>query len=143
MDEHLEVAVRPFPNSGKVEKVWKTCSCCCNPFGVHSPVWVTTKEKMMIGQLKLCRMRLPYRQRQLERFLATPRPQIGNAHSSHSVSATIRPPEARKTPTKRERLRWDDHAGKSEREGTFQREYRLFSRMRCAPGSTDICCGGL
>ena len=82
---------------------------------------------MMIGRLKLCRMRLPYRQRQLERFLAAPRPQIGNAHGSHNVSAMIRPPEARKTPITRERLCWDDHEGKSEREGTFQREYLLTS----------------
>ena len=143
MDEHLELAVRPFPNSGKLEKFWKTCSCCCNPFGVHSSVWVTTKEKRMIGQLKLCRMRLPNRQRQLDRFLAAPGPQIGNAYGSYSVSATIRPPETRKTAITRERLCWDDHVGKSEREGTFQREYSLFSRTRCAPESTDIYSGGL
>ena len=74
---------------------------------------------MMTGQLKLCRMRFPYRQRQLERFLAVLRPQIGNAHGSHSVSAMIRPPEARKTPITREQLCWDDRAGKSEREETF------------------------
>ena len=144
MDEHLEVAVRPFPNSGKLENVWKTCS-----FMLLQPLWGVqfclghNQGKMMIGQLKLCRMRLPYRQRQAERFLAAPRSQIGNAHGSHSISAMIRPPEARKTPTTRERLCWDDHARKSEREGTFQREYRLFSQMRCAPGCTDICCGGL
>ena len=34
MDEQLEVADRPFPNSGKLEKVWKTCS-----FMLLQPLW--------------------------------------------------------------------------------------------------------
>ena len=69
-----------------------------------------------------------------------PRPQIGNALGSHSVVATIRPPEVRRTAITRKRLCWDDHMDKFEREGTFQRNCRLFSRMRCAPspGSTKI-----
>ena len=75
-------------------------------------------------------------------FSMAPRPQVGNVHSSHSVAATIRPPEVRMTAITREWLSWDDYySDKSERERTFQRKY---SRMRCAPGSTDICyCGGL
>ena len=69
-----------------------------------------------------------------------PRPPVGNVDSSHSVAATIRPSEVRMAAITRECLYWDDHSDKSEREGTFQRKY---SRMRCAPGSTDIYCGGL
>ena len=69
-----------------------------------------------------------------------PRPQVGNVHSSHSVAATIRPPEVGMTAITREWLSWDDYSDKSKRDGTFQRKY---SRMRCAPGSTDISCGGL
>ena len=30
-------------------------------------------------------------------FSTAPRPQVGNAHGSHSVAATIRPPEVRMT----------------------------------------------
>ena len=93
----------------------------------------------MIGQLKLCRMRLSYRQRQAA-FSMGPRTQVGNVHSSHSVAATIRPPEVRMTAIKREWLYWDDYSDKSERKRTFQRKYL---RMRCAPGSTDIYYGGL
>ena len=74
-------------------------------------------------------------------FSMAPRPQIGNVHSSsHSVAATIRPPEVRMTAITREWLSWNDYSDKSERKGTFQRKH---SRMRCAPGSTDIYCGGL
>ena len=65
-------------------------------------------------------------------LLTSPRPQAGKAHSIHSVSATIRPLEMRRTAIIREWLCWDDHSDKFEREGTFQRKYRLFSRMRCA-----------
>ena len=35
-------------------------------------------------------------------FSMAPRPQVGNVHSSHSVAATIRPPEVRMTAITRE-----------------------------------------
>ena len=74
-------------------------------------------------------------------FLTAPRPHVGNAHGSHSIAVKIRPPEVRMTAITREWLCWDDYSDKSEREGNFQRKY---SRMRCAPGSTDdVYCGGL
>ena len=45
-----------------------------------------------------------------------------------SAAATIQPPEVRKTAITRERLCWNDHTDKSEREGTFQRKYRMKRR---------------
>ena len=69
-----------------------------------------------------------------------PRAQVGNVYSSHSVAATIRPPEVGMAAITREWLSWDDCRDKPKREGTFQRKY---SRVRCAPGSTGISCGGL
>ena len=45
-----------------------------------------------------------------------------------SAAATIQPPEVRRTAITRERLCWNDHADKSEREGTFQRKYRMKRR---------------
>ena len=45
-----------------------------------------------------------------------------------SAAATIQPPEVKRTATARERLCWNDHADKSEREGTFQRKYRMKRR---------------
>ena len=76
-------------------------------------------------------------------FSTALRPQVSNAHGSHSVAATIRPSEVRMIAITREWLCWDDHSDKPRREGTFQRKYRLFSRMRCTPGSTDTYCDGL
>ena len=77
-------------------------------------------------------------------FSTAPRLQVGNADGSHSVAATIRPPEMRRIAITRGRLFcWDDHTDTSESEGAFQRKYRIFSRMRCPPGSTDIYYGGL
>ena len=72
-------------------------------------------------------------------FSMAPRPQVGNVHSNHSVAATIRPPEVMMTAITRDWFSWDDYSDKSDREGTFQRKS---SRMRCAPGSTDMYCGG-
>ena len=63
----------------------------------------------MIGQLKLCRMRLPYRQPQQERACRAPRSQVGNTHGSYSVAAMIRPPEMRTAGITREQLCWDCH----------------------------------
>ena len=54
-------------------------------------------------------------------FSMAPRPQIGNVNSSHSVAATIRPPEVRMTAITRKWLPWDDYSDKSEREETFFR----------------------
>ena len=45
-----------------------------------------------------------------------------------SAAATIQPPEVRRTAITRERLCWNDHADKSEREGSFQRKYRMKRR---------------
>ena len=45
-----------------------------------------------------------------------------------SAAATIQPPEGRRTAITRERLCWNDRADKSEREGTFQRKYRMERR---------------
>ena len=46
-------------------KVWKTRPCCCNPGAQSSPD--LQQRKTRICQLNLCRMKLPYRQRQQER----------------------------------------------------------------------------
>ena len=73
-------------------------------------------------------------------FSMAPRLQIGNMHSNPSVAVTIRPPEVRMTAITREWISWDDYSDRSEREATFQRKY---SRMQCAPASTDVYCGGL
>ena len=45
-----------------------------------------------------------------------------------SAAATIQPPEVRRIAITRERLCWNDHADKSEREGTFQRKCRMKRR---------------
>ena len=45
-----------------------------------------------------------------------------------SAVATIQPPEVRRTAIARERLCWNDHADKSEKEGTFQRKIRMKRR---------------
>ena len=73
-------------------------------------------------------------------FSMAPRPQVGSVHGNHSVAATIGPPGVMMTAITRDWLSWDEYSDMSGREGTFQRKY---SRMRCAPGSTDIYCGGL
>ena len=67
MDKHLEVGACPFPNCGKLEswKVRKTRPCCCNPGTQSSPD--LQQRKTRIGQLNLCRMKLPYCQRQQKR----------------------------------------------------------------------------
>ena len=53
-------------------------------------------------------------------FSMAPRSQVGNVHGSHSVAATIRPPEMRMTAITREWLSWDDYSDKFEREGPFR-----------------------
>ena len=45
-----------------------------------------------------------------------------------SAAATIQPPEMRKTAITRERLCWNEHTDRSEREETFQRQYRMKRR---------------
>ena len=139
IDKHLEVGACPFPHCGKLEswKARKTRPCCCNPGTQSSPD--LQQRKTRIGQLDLCRMKLPYRQRQQERA-----PRVRRDHklalctafaalflvttSVVSAAATIQPPEVRRTAITRERLRWNDHADKSEREGTFQWKYRMKRR---------------
>ena len=72
-------------------------------------------------------------------FSSAPRLQISIAYGIRSVillvttsvvsaAATIQPPEVRRTDITRERLCWNDHADKSEREGIFQRKYRMKRR---------------
>ena len=134
MDQHLEVGARPFPHCEKLErwKVWRTRPCCCNPGAQSSPD--LQQRKTRIGQLNLCRMKLPYRQRQQERASRVRRDQLRKASAAlllvtsavASALATTKAPEAiRRTAITRERLSWNDHADKSEREGTFQRKYRM------------------
>ena len=45
-----------------------------------------------------------------------------------SAAATIQPPEVRRTTITHERLCWNDHADKSDREGAFQRKNRVKRR---------------
>ena len=111
--------------------------CCCNPGTQSSPD--LQQRKVRIGQLNLCRIKLPYRQRQQERASRVRRDHklalrtafaalILVTTSVVSAAATIQPPEVRRTAITRERLCWKDHADKSEREGTFQRKYRMKRR---------------
>ena len=44
------------------------------------------------------------------------------------AAETMQPPEVRRTAITRERLCWNDHADKFEREGTFQKKYRMKRR---------------
>ena len=92
-----------------------------------------------MGELNLCRMKLPYLQRQQERASRVRRDHklalrtafaalLLVTTSVVSAAATIQPPEVRRTAITRERLCWNDHADKSEREGTFQRKYRMKRR---------------
>ena len=115
-------------------KVRKRRPCCCNPGTQSSPD--LQQRKTRIGQLNLCRMKLPYRQRQQERASRVRRDHklaLRTAFAASllvttsvvSAAATIQPPEVRRTAIARERLCWNDHADKSEREGTFQRKYRV------------------
>ena len=135
MDEHLEVGACPFPYCGKLEnwKVRKRRPCCCNLGAQSSPD--LQQRKTRIGQLNLCRKKLPYRQRQQEQAsrvrrdhklaLRTAFAALLLVTSVFSAAATVQPPEGRRTAITREWLCWNDHADKSEREGTFQRKYRM------------------
>ena len=63
MDKHLVVAVYPFRNFGKFGK--HLLSAVAAPLGSSPAVFgAPTRDARTIGQLKLCRMRLPQRQRQ-------------------------------------------------------------------------------
>ena len=107
MDEHLEVGACPFPHCGKLEgwKVWKTRPGCCNP-GAQSSLDLQQR-KTRIGQLNLCRMKLPYRQRQQERASRVRRDHKLALRTAFvalllvitsvvSAAATIQPPEVRR-----------------------------------------------
>ena len=139
MNKYLEVAVCPFPNFGifgKLESL-ETCFCSTILSIVHAKVNKDDRSSQAVqGEASLT----PAASR--ADFSTAPRPQVSNAHGSHSVAVMIRPPEVRMTAITREWLCWDDYSDKSEREGTFQRKCSRI--MRCAPGSTDdIYCGGL
>ena len=145
MDKHLEVDACLFPHCGKLEswKVRKTRPCCCNPGTQSSPD--LQQRKTRIGQLNLCRIKLPYRQRQQVRASRVRRDHklalrtafaallLVTTNNVVSAAATIQPPEMRRTAITRERLCWNDHANKCEREGTFQRkchmERRTFKKL--------------
>ena len=118
-------------------KVRKRRPCCCSPGTQSSPY--LQQRKTRIGQLNLCRMKLPYRQRQQERPFRVRRDHklalrttfaalLLVVASIVSAAATIQPPEVRRTAITRERLCWNDHADKSEREGAFQRKCRMKRR---------------
>ena len=136
MGKHLEVGACPFPYSGKLEswKIRKRRPYCCNPGTQPSPN--LEQGKTRTGQLNLCRMKLPYRQRHQERAARVRRDHklalrtafaalLLVTTSVVSAAATIQPPEVRRNAITRERLCWNDHADKSEREGTFQRKCRM------------------
>ena len=140
-NKHLEVGACPFPHYGKLEswKVRKTrLPACCDP-GTQSSPDLQQRKTRIHSQLNLCRMKLPYRQRQQERASRVRRDHklaLRTAFASLllvttsvvSAAATIQPPEVRRTAITRERLCWNNHADKSEREGTFQRKYRMKRR---------------
>ena len=101
------VGARPFPHCGKLEswKVWKTRRGCCNPGAESSPD--LQQRKTRIGQLNLCRMKLPYRQRQQERASRVRRDHKLALRTAFvalllvitsvvSAAATIQPPEVRR-----------------------------------------------
>ena len=129
MNKHLE---------GKVGKLGKHAPACCNP-GITQSSPDLQQRKTRIGQLNLYRMELPYRQRQQERASRVRRDHklalrtafaalLLVTTSVVSAAATIQPPEVRRTAITRERLCWNDHTDKSEREGTFQWKYRMKRR---------------
>ena len=84
-------------------------------------------------------MKLPYRQRQQGRASRVRRDhklELRTAFAALplvttsvvSAAATIQMPEVRRTAITREWLCWNNHADKSEREGTFRRKYRVKRR---------------
>ena len=86
-------------------KVWKTRPGCCNPGAQSSPD--LQQRKTRIGQLNLCRMKLPYRQRQQERASRVRRDHKLALRTAFvalllvitsvvSAAATIQPPEVRR-----------------------------------------------
>ena len=92
------------------------------PLGVHSPVWVTIIKNKNNRPAQAVRD---------EAFLSPAatktgfsmalRAQIGNAHGSHSVVASVRRSEVRKTAITHVRLCWDDHSDRSVKGWAFQR----------------------
>ena len=144
MDKNHEVAVCPFPNFGQFGKF----ESLGNMLLLLLPLWVTVLSFVQAKGNKDDRSAQAVQDEASLSPAATradfsmvPRPQVGNVHSSHSIAATIRPPEVKMAAITREWLSWDDYSDKSEREGTFQRKYSRI--MRCAPGYTNIYCGGL
>ena len=119
MDKHLGVAICPFPNFGKFGKHAPDVATLPPLWGftVLSLVTAQPRETRMIGQLKLSVQDEASLTPAATRagFSTAPRPQVDNAHDSHSVAATIRSPEVRVTAITHERLCWNDHSDKSER----------------------------
>ena len=87
--------------SGSLESLENT-PCCCNPGAQSSPD--LQQRKKSIGQFNLCRMKLPYRQRQQERDSRVRRDHklalrtafvalLLVTTSVVSAAATIQPPE--------------------------------------------------
>ena len=124
-----------FPKFGNAQAVTWRCSRSFPNYELTVLSLVTAnenKDDRSAQAVQLCRMRLPYCQRQQERVSRRCRdPKLAMrtavtalllvAVSVVSAAATIRPPEVR-IATTRDRLCWDDYADKSEREGTFQRK---------------------
>ena len=80
------------------------------PLWVYSPVWVEAEENKDDRLTQAVQNEASLSPAATRAgFLTVPRPQVGNAHGSHIVAATIRPPEVRRTAITRERLCWDDH----------------------------------
>ena len=116
MDKHLEVAVCPFLNFGMFGMLEKLE----NMLPLLQPLWVTVlslvhakgnKDDRSAQAVQNETSLTPAARR--AGFSTAPRPKASNAHGSHSVAATIRPPEVRMTAITREWLYWDDYSDKS------------------------------
>ena len=98
------------------------------------------QEKTKIGQLNLCRIKLPYRQRQQERASRVRQDHklaLRTAFAALFLVTTsvfqrrgndLAAGGEKDCDHMQARLCWNDHAEKSEREGTFQRKYRMKRR---------------
>ena len=120
MDKHLEVAVVHF-------QVFERSESLENMLLLLQPLWKAVLSLVHAKGNKDDRSAQAVQDEAATRagFSAAPSLQAGNAHGSHSMAATIRPPEVRMAAITRESLCWDDCSDKSEREGTFQRQYPL------------------
>ena len=99
IDEHLEVAVCPFPNFGKFGKFGKHAPAVANPLGSQSCLWCIANKGNKDDRSAQAVQDEGFLSPAIPRtgFSTAPRPKVGNAHGSDSVAATIRPPEVRRT----------------------------------------------